>query len=50
MELIDTSGFRKVIYEKEVDLFTIKNRKGLSAQITNYGARVVSLYLSLIHI
>lgn len=41
---IASSRFHKTVNGKKVDLFTIKNDKGLCAQITNFGARIVSLY------
>lgn len=44
MKLIPSSRFQKTVNSKKVDLYTIKNKNGLCAQITNFGARVVSLY------
>jgi len=35
--------FEKTIDGKEVKLFTLKNRKGTEAAVTNYGGRLVSL-------
>ncbi len=44
MELIPQQQFEGVIDGKRVQLFTLSNDKGLTAQITNYGGRVVSLW------
>lgn len=41
----DSAAFKVKIDEKQVSLFTIGNSKGMVAQITNYGARLVSLYV-----
>ncbi len=41
---IRSSEFDKTIEGKQVQLFTLRNSHGLVCQITNYGARVVSLY------
>jgi aldose 1-epimerase len=41
----DSTAFRKVIDGKETRLFVIKNNKGMSAAITNYGGRIVGLYV-----
>lgn len=43
--LIDKSKFDKVVDGKQVALFTLKNRHGTVAEITNYGGKVVSLWL-----
>lgn len=45
IDLIPTSNFEHVIDGKEVKLFTLKNANGLVSQITNYGGRVVSLWV-----
>lgn len=37
---LDATKFQKEIDGKKVDLFTIKNKKGMVVKITNYGARV----------
>lgn len=42
-EASDTTEFGGNIDGKEVKLFTITNNKGLTAQLTNYGGRLVSL-------
>ena len=45
IELLDNAAFEKVIDGKEVGLYTLKNKNGLVTQITNYGGRVVSLWV-----
>ena len=42
---IPSSNFQTIINGKSTNLFTLKNKKGMTAQITNYGARVVSLWV-----
>ncbi len=42
--IINKSNFSSTIDNKAVELFTLKNSNGLVAQITNYGARLVSLF------
>ncbi|MDR3440820.1 aldose epimerase family protein [Telmatospirillum sp.] len=37
---LDRAKFQKEVDGKPVDLFTIKNKKGMVVKITNYGARV----------
>ncbi|SHF08112.1 aldose 1-epimerase [Mariniphaga anaerophila] len=44
-ELIDEETFAGTLDGKEVELFALKNVNGLVAQITNFGGRVVSLWL-----
>ncbi|HQF11521.1 MAG TPA: galactose-1-epimerase, partial [Paludibacteraceae bacterium] len=38
-------NFNEKIDGKQISLFTLKNRQGMTAQITNYGGRVVSLWV-----
>lgn len=38
-------AFQQVIYEKPTDLYPLKNKNGMKAFFTNYGARLVSLYV-----
>ncbi len=45
MELIQSENFEKTIDGKPVGLYTLKNGNGMVSQITNYGGRVVSLWL-----
>jgi aldose 1-epimerase len=41
--LIDTASFHREIEGKKVSIFTLKNKNGLEAVITNYGLRLISL-------
>lgn len=43
-EPVDNFSFKTEYEGKEVKLFTLKNRNGLVAQITNYGGRVINLW------
>ena len=45
MELINPSNFHKKLAGRQIDLYTISNKNGLTAQITNFGGRVVSLWV-----
>ncbi len=45
VQLIDKANFAKEVDGKQVELYTIKNAAGVTAQITNYGGRVVSLWV-----
>lgn len=45
MKLISELNFKKVVGGKKVDLFTLMNKNNLVTQITNYGGRVVSLWV-----
>jgi aldose 1-epimerase len=40
---IDTASFNTVVDGKQVGIYTLKNRSGLKAMITNFGGRIVSL-------
>lgn len=40
---LDPANFQKVIDGKQVDLYTIKNKNGMTARFTNYGAKLVQL-------
>jgi aldose 1-epimerase len=42
---IAKSNFDKVIDGKQVRLYTLKNDSGITAEITNYGGKVVSLWM-----
>ena len=46
MELIDKNYFNGRVDNEQVLLFTLKNKKGMTCQITNFGARIVSLFVS----
>ena len=45
VKLINAINFNKIIDSKQVSLYTLKNKQGVTAQITNYGGRVVSLWV-----
>ena len=45
IKLLNQSDFQKNIDGKKTDLFVLKNKNGLVCEITNYGARVVSLWV-----
>ncbi len=45
MNIIKEESFKGVLEGKSIGLFTLKNKNGLMAQITNYGAIIVSLYI-----
>ncbi len=45
LPLIDSATFGSETNGKKVELFTLKNSSGIVAQITNYGGRLVSLWL-----
>jgi aldose 1-epimerase len=43
--VIEDKQFKKTIDGKEVGLYTLSNKNGLKALITNYGGRLVSLFV-----
>ncbi|MCF7567265.1 galactose mutarotase [Sabulilitoribacter arenilitoris] len=45
MVLIPEGNFNEIIDGKQVKLFTLKNKDGIVSQVTNYGGRVVSLWV-----
>lgn len=45
IKLLDKKDFGKIINEKPVSLFVLKNTSGIIAEITNYGGKVVSLWV-----
>ncbi len=45
IKLINKEAFEKIVDGKQVRLFTLKNRLGTVSQITNYGGKVVSLWI-----
>ena len=45
IQLIPEQNFEKTIDNKQVGLFTLKNKNGIVTQITNYGGRVVNLWV-----
>jgi aldose 1-epimerase len=44
IKLLCKSAFQKKLNEQKTNLFVLKNKNGLVLEITNYGARVVSLW------
>lgn len=44
-EIIPASNFITAVNGKQTGLYTIKNSKGMVAQFTNYGARIVALWV-----
>lgn len=42
--LVDENSFRTELNGKTVELFTLKNRSGVTLQITNFGGRIVNLW------
>ncbi len=45
MRLIDAERFEQTIDGYEIRLYTLRNKNGMTAQITNYSARLVSLFV-----
>ena len=45
MELLSTKNFDTTLVDQKVSLYTLKNENGMTAQFTNYGARLVSLWV-----
>lgn len=45
LELLKEVNFKMEIGGKQTALYTLKNRNGMVVQLTNYGARVVALYV-----
>lgn len=43
--LLQTANFDTTLLGKKVSLFTLSNKNGMTAQLTNYGARLVSLWV-----
>lgn len=44
--LLPASNFDTTLLNKKVTLYTLKNENGTTAQITNYGARIVALWVA----
>lgn len=42
---IDSNNFKRTIGDKEVNFFVIQNKNGIEASFTNYGQRLISLYV-----
>lgn len=45
VQLLLSSNFDTILVDKKVSLFTLQNEKGMTVQITNYGARIVALWV-----
>ncbi len=45
MKIIDDATFKATFKGEPVELFTLKNKNGLVAQVTSYGAKIVSLWI-----
>ena len=45
VQLFDAAAFEKTIDGKQVSLYTLKNENGMTTQITNFGGRVVNLWV-----
>lgn len=45
MQLLSENKFDTILVKQQVSLYTLKNRNGLAAQFTNYGARLVDLWV-----
>lgn len=45
IKLLDSKAFEVTLEGKKISLYTLSNRNGCVAQITNYGARLVSLWV-----
>ncbi len=41
--MVKREAFQKVVDGKSIDLYTLKNKKGMIVQVTNFGAKVVSI-------
>jgi len=45
-QLFPQSNFDTIVDSKKVSLYTLKNANGMTAQVTNYGARLVDLWVA----
>ena len=45
LPVVDPIGFEQSLDRKKVGLYTLKNDQGMTCQITNFGGRVVSLFV-----
>lgn len=45
IHLIDRTNFQTELDSNKIDLYTLTNKNGLCMEVTNYGARVVSLWV-----
>lgn len=46
ISLYDKTDFEKIVDGKQVSLYTLKNGSGMISQITNYGGKVVNLWVA----
>lgn len=44
LKLVEEKNFQKTVNGKDVNLFTLTNKEGVTVQLTNYGARIVSIF------
>lgn len=45
LPLLDASAFSKEVDGKKINLYTLRSEKGLTMQVTNFGGRVISLWV-----
>ncbi len=45
VELLPAAAFDTVLRGRQVSLYTLRNEQGMTAQFTNYGARIVALWV-----
>jgi len=45
MKIIDQKDFSGTFKGKKVSLYTLKNKKGMVVQLTNFGAKIVSIFV-----
>lgn len=45
LPLLDKTAFDTILDGKQVSLYTLKNEKGIAVQLTNYGARIVAVWV-----
>ena len=45
VQLFPASNFDRTVERQKVSLYTLKNGKGMTVQVTNYGARLVDLWV-----
>ncbi|MCC8018501.1 MAG: galactose mutarotase [Rikenellaceae bacterium] len=45
VNLLDSADFQTIVDGKEVSLYTLQNENGMAVQLSNYGARIVALWV-----
>jgi len=45
LQLFEKSAFDKIVDGKNISLYTLHNKNGMTVQLTNYGARIVDLWV-----